>query len=60
MLRRLRSFKRGTAGSLGQLAEKLQALNLGGLKKNSATRPILNHMQAAWIRFPDDMIILQL
>ena len=33
MLRRFRSFQRGTLGSVSQLAVKLQAVKVGGLKK---------------------------
>ena len=33
MLRGVRSFKKGTLGSISQLAAKLQAVKVGGLKK---------------------------
>ena len=46
--------------SLGQRVAELPAIKAGGLKKNSATRPTLNHTVAARVRFPDDSIILQL
>ena len=42
-----------------KVLKKLQAVKIGGLKKNSAFWPESNHVIAAGVLVPDDWIILK-
>ena len=44
VFKKIRSFDAENLGSVDLRAEKLQAVKVGVLKKNSATRPESNHM----------------
>ena len=53
-------FKEVLSVSLGQTAAKLQAVKVGDLKKkNSAAQATIHHGNAAWVRVPDDGMILK-
>ena len=60
MLRRLRSFQRGTVGLCRSTGFKVTSCHIWRFEKNSAIQPTSNHTSAARVRFPDDRIILQL
>ena len=58
MLKRLRSFQRGTVSICRSIGIKVTSCQSWRFEKNSAMRPTLNHTRAAWVRFPDERIIL--
>ena len=60
MLKRLRSFQRGTVGLFRSTSCKVTSCQSLRFEKSSATRPTSNHTQGAWVWLPDDRIILQL
>ena len=60
LLRRLRSFQRGTVGLCRSTGIKITSCQCWRFEKNSATRPTSNHTSAARVRFTDDRIMLQL
>ena len=60
MLRRLRSFQRGTVGLCRSTGCKDTSCQSWRSEKNPAALPTSNHTSAARVRFPDDRIILQL
>ena len=50
LFKRFRTLNAVNMGSVGQRAEKLLAVNVGGLKKKSANRPRPHSKQSAQVR----------
>ena len=60
LLRRLRSFQRGTVGLCRSTGVKVTSCQSWRFEKNSANWPTSNHTSASQVWFLDDKIILQL